>query len=314
MPCFHPLDAVRIPASPRGKVSIVFSGLDVYAPSWRIKLPCGRCSGCRFERARQWSVRIMHEASRHPVSCFVTLTYDNDSLPDPPTLVPRDMTLFLKRLRRWHDRQCLKLGVEFKPLAYYYCGEYGDETNRPHYHLCLFGCDFASEKQSIQNASGSDGLWSAPSLVSLWSHGHVSIGQLTADSAAYVARYCMKKVNGDLAHEHYTRLDPMTGEWYQLYPEFARMSLRPAIGKKWFEQFASDVYPNDLVVTNGRPAKPPRYYDQQLAKRHGFVYNEVKLARELAALEQAADNRPARLLVKEQVHKAAISHSKRGYL
>lgn len=80
---------------------------------------------------------------------------------------------------------------------------------------------------------------------------------LTFESAAYIARYIVDKVNGDLAEEHYARIDPETGETYMLQPELAHMSLKPAIGRPWFDKFHSDVYPGDYVVSDGRKSKPP---------------------------------------------------------
>ena len=119
MACYHPsavtVERKSLVDPPREDVVVV---------------PCGKCLGCRKAHARQWAIRLVHEAQLHPTSAwFVTLTYDDGSLPDNGSLDPRDLQLFLKKLRRKHRRK----------LRYYACGEYGDASDRPHYHLVLYG-------------------------------------------------------------------------------------------------------------------------------------------------------------------------------
>ena len=151
----------------------------------------------------------------------------------------------MKRLR--------KTGVEAR---YFHCGEYGDQTGRPHYHACLFGHAFPDrEKWAVRKGNP---VWRSDELERLWPYGNSEIGSLTFESAAYVARYVTKKVTGRDADSHYERLDPSTGELVQIEPEFATMSRRPGIGSGWFEKFGTDVFPSDEVVVNGHPSKPCR--------------------------------------------------------
>lgn len=256
-----------------------------------LRLPCGRCIGCRLDKSRQWAVRCMHEAALHDDNCFLTLTYDDEHLPAGGTLVKRDLQLFLKRLRKAHVGRVIR---------YYGCGEYGEQLSRPHYHLCLFNYAFPDRKIFKR---GSQPLWVSDELSSLWPLGHSTIGCLSFDSAAYVARYVCKKVVGGIAASHYG----------DKQPEFALMSLKPGIGAGWFDKYGPEVYPSDYVVSRGFKVKPPRYYDRRLALARPQVYEEVRQRRSDAALTDDIDTSYRRLLDREACVKARCKMVKRSY-
>lgn len=279
MPCYRPLDAFKH-RSPEGKTVILFSPR---GSCESIKIPCGQCIGCRLERSRQWAVRMMHECSLHEKNCFVTLTYDDEHLPDGGTLVKSDFQKFVKKLR---DR------LDYPKLKYYHCGEYGEKKFRPHYHAVFFNLDFDDKKLLSRNNGNS--LYRSEFLNKVWGKGHCSVGSVTFESAAYVARYCMKKITGERAEDHYDgRL-----------PEYATMS--NGIGRDWLENFADDVYPNDYVVVRGFESRPPRYYDKVFGEWFPGWMEEIKEGREKRAEEHAGDNTPERLRVKERVREARI--------
>ena len=209
-------------------------------------VPCGSCLGCRAEQARQWMVRMMHESEMHDHAWFVTLTYNDEALPENGSLRPKDLSLFLKALRREFGR-----GISF-----YGCGEYGESTKRAHYHAVLFGVEFLDRYRDPDPRR--DGIWRSETLERLWGRGITEFGTVTYGSCSYVAGYVRKKVGEDGRNTAY--VNPLTGE--VLVAPFARMSLRPAIGRRWIERYWKDVYPRDFVVVNGVEAKPPRYYDK----------------------------------------------------
>ena len=182
-------------------------------------------------------MRCVHEAKFHDVSCFVTLTYDDEHLPVGGTLVYRHFQLFMKRLRK-----------SFPKARFFMCGEYGDNTSRPHYHAVLFGVDFRDRVPHARSGSG-EVVYASALLSRLWQLGFASVGDFTFESAAYVARYVLKKVTGDLAAEHYRSVDLATGEIVDRVPEFCHMSLKPGIGARWFEQYYdSDVRVRDSII------------------------------------------------------------------
>lgn len=265
-----------------------------------VSLPCGRCQDCRLERSRQWAMRCMHEAEMHQSNCFITLTYDEDHLPVDHSLDVSHFQLFMKRFRK-------KCG---SGIRFYHCGEYGDLLGRPHYHACIFNYDF-SDKVFLRMSNGKP-LYFSQTLFDLWGKGFTTVGDLTFESAAYVARYVMKKVTGDNATEHYLYVHPETGVITKRCPEYATMSRRPGIGSSWYDKFKSDAYPSDFLVVNGKKCRPPRYYDTRFSLESPEVFDDIKFDRELRASKKSHDNTFARLKVKETVLKSRLSRLPRA--
>jgi hypothetical protein len=300
MPCYAPMQGYRSKhRNSSGKRSIVFDPVSGFH-DMPVKLPCGQCIGCRLEKSRQWAVRIMHEASLYTDNCFITLTYDDEHIPDFQSLRKRDFQLFLKRLRK---------RFEPRTIRYFHCGEYGDSTRRPHYHAILFNFDFPDKVKIGTTGSGLPDHASA-TLAELWRFGRHSIGSVSFESAAYVARYVTKKVTGKLAESHYSCVDPETGECGRREAEYATMSLRPGIGKGWYEKFHKEVYPLDRVVVRGVPCKPPRYYDNLLERDNPDVLRKVTKARDQARSEK--EETPERLAVREKVRTAQVNLTRSG--
>lgn len=257
-----------------------------------IQLPCGNCTGCKLERSRQWAVRNVHEASMHESSMFLTLTYNDVNLPKTDnglnTLDHTDFQKFMKRLR-------FKLN---KPIQYYMCGEYGDKTGRPHYHALLFGHRFDDLLCTKRTDAGSL-IYTSKQLDHIWGKGHCWVGDVTFESAAYVSRYLMKKINGK---SHFS---------YLVKPEYTKMSLKRPIGKSWISKYSQDVYPHDYVLSRGHKAKPPRYYDKFMEKHFPDVIEEIKVQREFQASLRAEDNTPERLSVKREILEINLKKLKR---
>jgi len=308
--CYGPLDAFQAyPGAP----------LEFGRPragARELQVACGQCIGCRLERSREWAIRILHENQMHDDSCFITLTYDDTSLPVDHSLRYLDFQLFMKRLRaRYSERQRVTgkcVDVERsreKRIRFFMCGEYGEVTSRPHYHACLFGVRFDDRIFHKRMSSGHN-LYTSDILSSLWPHGHSSIGEISFDSAAYVARYICKKVTGARASEHYRYVSP-EGEVFFRVPEFTHMSLKPGIGAEWFKKFGSEVYPRDEVVIAGRKAVPPKYYDNLLERVDWDTYEHLQFERYKKGLRLVDDATPARLRARETVARAALSFKRR---
>lgn len=257
-------------ANENGKYPIMFrrTGDTEFKPT---NLPCGRCMGCRIAKSKEWTIRCLHESALHDKNCFVTLTYDDNNLPDNRSLVKSDLQKFFKRLRKDYN------------VRFFACGEYGDQLDRPHYHALIFGYDFSDDRDLV--ADGKYRLYRSDYLERKWPCGYSTIGDLTPETAAYTARYCVKKVTGDHAASHYVRLDESTGELYYVEPEFIQMSRRPGIGKAWFDQFKTDCYPKDFITQAGKRYKIPKYYDKLLEDIAPLELSQVKEARKVKALD-----------------------------
>lgn len=293
MACYHLIKAWRLAErGSSGKQLITFDASK--GVSIGFSVPCGQCIGCRLERSRQWAMRCVHEASLYEDNCFITLTYSDEFLPWDGSLNMSHFQGFMKRLRaRFSDRK----------IRFFHAGEYGAKYRRPHYHALLFNFDFA-DKRLYKRVNGMS-LYTSEVLDSIWKLGYCSVGTLTFESAAYCARYIMKKVTGAGAQEHYVGCNVVTGELVQLSPEYTTMSRRPGIGREWFDRFVGDVFPGDDVFLRGRSMRPPRYYDcvYELENPEDFARIKAKRARSISR----SDSTPERLRVREICKKAQLS-------
>lgn len=284
MPCYHPRKAYKTPlggitfSAARGFIDLPFT------------IPCAQCIGCRLERSRQWALRMAHEASLHDSNLFLTLTYNDENLPKYNSLNKTHPQLFIKRLRK-------KFG---KGIRFFLAGEYGELTLRPHYHAIMFNFSLPDLKFYKKTHDGQY-LRTSRILDDLWGHGECKVGNVTFESAAYVARYVVKKVTGKAAAAHYGHR----------IPEFSHMSLKPGIGALWYEKYLEETYPSDYVVHDGKRMRPPKAYDKRLEKDDEKLYRSVRSARIQNAKSHAADQTPDRLAIREEVKTAQIEQLKR---
>ena len=267
-----------------------------------LALPCGRCIGCRLERARQWAVRIMHESKMHDANSFLTLTYDEEHLPPGGTLRVSDLQRFFKRLRA---------RIAPQRIRFFACGEYGERLGRPHYHAIVFG--WYPPDAVFLKGSGELSVFTSSLLSAAWGLGHAVVGSVTPDSATYVANYSTKKVLGPSAEAHYQGRRP----------EFLVMSRRPGVGQSWVRQFFGDVFPSDEVIVKGMSCRPPRYYDQELLARSPFEWYALKARRaeqaealtelvEGTSMEVVPGRNARRLAVREKVARAKLALKRRN--
>ena len=255
IPCANPLYRVLLPASVTGTgvqwrtlTANQFLIYKAYALD-SFSVPCGNCQACRIAIAKEWTGRIMMECSEHPNNWFLTLTYDDSHVPikrglcletgeylEELSLNKPDVQKFLKRLRkRW------KTHYGEENIRFYCAGEYGDDTDRPHYHICLFNLDIKDlEEYPTKNALGQQ-YYVSKEVEEVWGMGNVRIGELTSMSAGYTARYVMKKWKGKKGAE----------EWAANHikeREFALMSRKPGIGSEYFERNKEKMLTDGFIM------------------------------------------------------------------
>ena len=220
------------------------------------EVPCGQCFGCRMRRRQDWAIRCMHENQLHgDVGQFLTLTYDDKHLPENGSLLKSDFQNFMKRVRK-------RVGPG---LRFFMCGEYGDKYLRPHYHALFFNYPYEDLVKCEETPFGT--LYQSADLLSDWRLGRCVVGAVTLRSASYVARYCLKKVTGEKAEDHYKgRL-----------PEYNDMSRRPGIGRDWWNKYRK--LESDYVVMDGRKFASPRYYDKLMEEEFPYVMRDLKAKR-----------------------------------
>lgn len=202
-------------------------------------------------------------------------------------------------------------------LKFYHCGEYGAEENtqRPHYHAVVFG--YCPVDLQLFKMSNDIPVYSSRELDAIWGLGYTTVGEVTWESCAYVARYTMKKINGPLAEKHdpetglrpYDRIHAYTGEIVQVLPEYSTQS--NGLGKGFLERYQSDIYPQDKVIVNGHPQRPPRYYDLKYEQSEPEIMESIRAERQKTFEAFAGDNTRRRLAQREQVKEAQIKKLQR---
>lgn len=338
MPCYHPLNGWMAKGKKSGKKhQVVFeqSKANLDQP---IQVPCGQCIGCKLERSRQWAMRCVDESTLHDSNCFITLTYSDENLPHDHSLDKTHWQLFMKKFRE---------RISPRKIRFFMCGEYGEtcencgrskifhepyqkqyqalqelgeqcdywspSLGRPHYHACIFGYDFPDRELLYVDKETKIPVYTSALLEDIWDMGQCTIGELNWETAAYTARYCTKKITGELEEDHYVKYDWDTGEIHKyLEPEFALMSRRPGIGKDYFQKYKND-FNKDFITKDGVKMQPPKYYDKLMEELDPETFHLNKLERKLSALENIEEQQPKRLRVKESIKLKKLGQLSRGY-
>lgn len=262
-----------------------------------VRIPCGKCIGCRLDYAREWSSRIVMESFGYPDnSLFVTLTYDDNHIPCRlsdgsgkdvrgvelghkygmigGTLFKKDTQDWLKRLRRTVDYNY----DHPMPIRFYLAGEYGTNTHRPHYHVCLFGLPHDLVAIGV-NKLGNP-LYQSELINETWAMGHTVVGKLNTSTASYTARYTLKKAQGQ---------DHKFNDDLGIAREFNTMSRRPGIGVEYYNVHKDQIYEHDQIIlpasSKDKPnvVRPPRYFDILYGAENPRRMAEVKEQREYTA-------------------------------
>ncbi len=317
MPCYKPLDGYK---------NLITGGWQYHKgnAAQKLQVACGQCLGCRVDHATMWTIRIVHESYLHldnHGNSWVTLTYRDASactdeqfrnrhyIPEKGSLTPSHVSKFIRALRK---------GNADHKIRYFYCGEYGSETQRPHYHLCLFNHSF----NDVQLFKDDEGLYTytSPSLEKLWPWGFSTVSELNYRTAAYTAGYIFSKITGQKAQDHYLRCDEH-GEAYWLLPEYTRMSTgnkNPpcGLGAEFYEKFQTDIFPADEspVPGHGIVKLVPRYYQNILQSTDPSCLELVKQLRQQFQQAHADDFTAERLRDKYKCAQARQARVKRDTL
>lgn len=283
MACYHPIPARTEESGPWT--------LHPQLGTQNAQLPCGKCLGCRTSKQLDWTHRAVHEASLWRHNRFLTLTYDDAHL--PRELEPHDLTNFFKRLRKKCSNDDCILSDRHASIRYLACGEYGEHTERPHYHACLFNVAFCDEQLYSQELSESR------TLSNIWGRGAAKLAAFTPATAGYVAGYLTKRGKQTYADEW--------GE--ERHPPFQRASLRPAIGLAWLQQHSADLQ-HGYLVANAKRNKIPRYYIKKLLEDNQTRRNTQDQQEKPRTYTDQQD--PQRIADTEKIHEQHINKKHRG--
>lgn len=228
------------------------------------RVGCGKCNYCLKARKNDWTFRMAWELKEAKTAYFVTLTYAPESVPKVTdgkfeylTLKRQDLKTFHKSMRTAHERWFRDQGLDMPDyrLKYYSVGEYGTQTQRPHYHLVIFNLR-PEIKERIQT---------------IWGKGHVVIGTVEGASMAYVAKYLIdndERYKNQPIERPFSIMSKGLGEHY-----LSRQN------REWHKSL--DDEPEDwryLVINDqGHKQRIPRYYrDQLFTKEEREYIGEMK--------------------------------------
>lgn len=269
-----------------------------------ITVPCRKCWACQLNYSAEWATRIMLEAQKYESNWFITLTYDDDHLPileelqttehwedisgnvetmdvtykndgtqADGTLLPEHMDTFINTLRKKFERK------GHNGIKYFYAGEYGENTRRPHYHIILLNCPLDINLFYNTHVDSNFKIhWKSKEIDEIWKKGMIDVAELEWSCAAYVARYCTKKIsfNSD-KREYYSQLK---------LPEYTRSSHR--MGMDYFEQHMDEIYKTDEMIMktvkgNTGSFKPPKAFDKKFKELRPKEWRKIQRSRAKAA-------------------------------
>lgn len=241
----------------------------------KINLPCGKCDECLADYIDGWATRGYFELLQHEHSAFITLTYSDQFLPHDKSLKKKDVQDFLKRLRRAGHK-----------VRYTYCGEYGERSNRAHYHIILYGYwpkDAKFKSYTDQNLP----TFTSRELTKLWPWGFHEVGYASAASIAYLYKYALKKVTKS-EQKKAPKLIIFDDCEYEVAHEFIESSRNPGIGGHLRD---SATLLKGFMVVNGYKKPLPRYLLDSIKKSNPALYAEMKETRADYALKNKTSSR-----------------------
>lgn len=300
MPCYYPQTVYRSKQGrdPKtGRWPIVFDKSQGYSDH-QLQIRCGRCIGCRLDKSREWSIRCYHESLLYSHNWFLTLTYDNENLDKKCGIYDDELgkivayslnkvefTKFMKRFRKHYG----------KGIRFFHAGEYGDISGRPHHHVGVFNMNF--KDLEVYNVEGDVKLYTSEKLNKIWRNGYCVIGELTIKSAAYIARYIMKKMFGKDADEYYDGIEK----------EYSSCSRN--LGKEYYNKYGENFRRLDTITINGKKMPVPRAYDKWFEEMDKELFELVKHRRRKKAKDR--EDGFERRAVKEHIKRRKITSLQR---
>lgn len=294
----------------------IYLGKNYEINGFNIKVPCGKCIGCRLDYSRMWATRSANEAYSHGYDncAFLTLTFNDDMLARRSNPFSLNRTAFQSWIKRLRKAVKSEYNKEFRIMA---CGEYGAKHHRPHYHMIVYGFNFPDSKVwKYRRVHGKDVLYKRSEfLEKVWSPAHSNesygfsvIGDVNFESSAYVARYVTKKLFGKYAEKVYKDKEQ----------EFLTTSRMPGLGYGYLVQFYKQIFDlGYIMLGNGHKVPIPRYYINKLQEIDEEKYNEYSIVNWNKRIDNLfkkdLNSTQERLLVREELKKMNVDRLIREY-
>lgn len=255
-----------------------------------LKLPCGKCPECQKDYYTNWATRGDRELKRWETSVFITLTYDDSHLPPNMSLNKKEIQDFIKRVKKHFG------STKENPIRQSYCGEYGEDNKRPHYHAILFNCDFTDKRRHFLTDQGHQ-VYTSDTLTRLWGRGIATFGYASAATIAYLYKYILKKKSRK------EKLNPLIieheGITYEVAHEFIESSRNPGIGAHMRDDLSIK---KGYLSVDGVKKKLPKYYLEHLKKHDTNTYETLQ-DRKFNFMSQLPKESPLRKKQKEEAQK-----------
>lgn len=228
-----------------------------------LPLPCGKCPECQKDYYTQWATRGSRELARWDTSLFITLTYAPAHMPPDGSLSKQDVQLFIKRVKKHYKSNKLN------PIRQSYCGEYGETTKRPHYHVILYNCDFTDKKEHYKTNQNNQ-VYTSETLTKLWGLGNAEFGYAKPGSIAYLYKYILKKKSRkEKKHPLVIEIDGVT---HEVAHEFIESSRNPGIGAHLRD---SKSIRKGYLSVDGVRKKLPKYYLEWIKLHYPKDYETI---------------------------------------
>lgn len=294
------------------------------------KVPCNSCDECLLERSKRKATQLMIENydRKDPTgSWFITLTYDDDHIPYnevykngklvsvEESLPPKDPYLYEHKRDR---KKCIKPFIDNltyhaktkygdETPMWFYCGEYGGETKRPHFHMIIFGLHIPAEELKVYENRNGYILYEWIKGAEIWENGFVTVGNFTAETACYVAGYVLKKQSTKTKNWYYTQQGKI--------PEYTGQSRYPAIGANYYEKHKHEIYETDEIYIPSAMGviklRPTSYYDNKYTIENPEKMEHIKAKREEVALQNEFHKMKKTTLSPEEQRKITANTKKR---
>lgn len=236
-------------------------------------VPCGKCSACLSQKRQAWSFRLQQELKFSTSAYFITLTYDDDHVPE--RVCKEDVQKFLKRFRK---------SIHPFRVRYFAVAEYGEKHGRPHYHLLIF--NYPAGVDSLREELKETWKFCAPEQFDF----EDAVGTVTPASISYVCKYCLSNIFTDNPDDR----------------TFMLCSRRPGIGFSYLTSamsgYLKDHLGEKVKEQGGASLNLPRYYER--------VYTpEERINMQIRRAYRAHVNEQARRML-HKLENPAISYEK----
>ena len=294
------------------------------------KVPCNNCDECLLERAKRKAAQLMienYDRKDPEGSWFITLTYDENHIPYnevwkdgklvsvEESLPPKNPYLYEFKADR---EKCIKPFIDNlsyhamtkygdeRPM-WFYCGEYGGLTKRPHFHMIMFGLHIPPEELKFYEQRDGYILYEWTKGAEIWKNGFVTVGNFTAETAAYVAGYVLKKQSTKVKNWYYTQQGKI--------PEYTGQSRYPAIGANYYEKHKDQIYETDEIYIPGAMGvmklRPTSYYDNKFEIENPEKMEAIKKRREEIAIQSEIHKMKKTSLTTSEQRKVTANNKKR---